>query len=133
MYLLDINIISYWMRGDLKLINRIRGFSPSDLSLSTITLAEIYYGIEKSPVKKKERRLKIDSIKSELEIFPFNEQAAVKYSIIRVELEKQGQPISERDTQIAAIALANKLCLVTHNTKEFIRIPKLRIEDWGPE
>ena len=130
MYLLDTNIISYWMRGDLKLINRMKSFSPSDLSLSTITLAEIYYGIEKSPVKKKERRLKIDSIKSELEIFPFNEQAALKYSIVRVELEKQGQPISERDTQIAAIALANKLCLVTHNIKEFIRIPKLRVEDW---
>lgn len=130
MYLLDTNIISYWMRGDLKLINRMKSFSPSDLSLSTITLAEIYYGIEKSPVKKKERRLKIDSIKSELEIFPFNEQAALKYSIVRVELEKQGQPISERGTQIAAIALANKLCLVTHNTKEFIRIPKLRVEDW---
>jgi predicted nucleic acid-binding protein len=57
-------------------------YSPSDLSLSTITLAEIYYGIEKLPVKKKERRLKIEYIKSELDIFPFNEQAAVKYGAI---------------------------------------------------
>jgi predicted nucleic acid-binding protein len=52
MYLLDTNIISYWMRGDPQLINKIKSYSPSDLSLSTITLAEIYYGIEKSPVRK---------------------------------------------------------------------------------
>ena len=130
MYLLDTNIISYWMRGDPQLINKIKNYSPSDLSLSTITLAEIYYGIEKSPIKKKERRLKIEYIKSELDIFPFNEQAAIKYGAIRAALEKLGKPISERDTQIASIALANKLCIVTHNTKEFGRIPKLKVEDW---
>ena len=79
--MLDTNIISYWMRGDPQLISKIKSYSPSDLSLSTITLAEIYYGIEKSPVKKKERRLKIEHIKSELDIYPFNEQAAVKYGI----------------------------------------------------
>ena len=130
MYLLDTNIISYWMRGDPQLINKIKNYSPSDLSLSTITLAEIYYGIEKSPIKKKGRRLKIEYIKSELDIFPFNEQAAIKYGAIRAALEKLGKPISERDTQIASIALANKLCIVTHNTKEFGRIPKLKVEDW---
>ena len=46
-------------------------------------------------------------------------------------LEKQGQPISERDLQIAINALANKLCVVTHNTKTFGRIAKLRFEDWA--
>ena len=131
MYLLDTKIISYWMRGDPQVINKIKSYSPSDLSLSTITLAEIYYGIEKSPVKKKERRLKIEYIKSELDIYPFNELAAVKYGTIRAELEKRGKPISERDTQIAAIALANKLCIGTHNPKEFRRIPKLKVEDWA--
>ena len=131
MYLLDTNIISYWMRGDQQLINKIKNYSPSDLSLATITLAEIYYGIEKSPLRKKERRLKIEYIKSELDIYPFNDQAAVKYGTIRASLEKLGTPISERDTQIASIALANKLCIVTHNTKEFGRISKLKVEDWA--
>jgi tRNA(fMet)-specific endonuclease VapC len=133
MYLLDTNIISYWMRGDPQLINKIKSYSPSDLSLSTITLAEVYYGIEKSPVKKKERRLKIEYIKSELDIFPFNEQAAKKYGALRAALEKLGKPISERDTQIASIALANRLCIVTHNTKEFGRIAKVKVEDWASE
>ena len=133
MYLLDTNIISYWMRGDPQLIDKIKSYSPSDLSLSTITLAEIYYGIEKSHIKKKERRLKIESIKSELDILPFNEQAAIKYGVIRAALEKLVKPISERDTQIASIALANKLCIVTHNIKEFGRISKLKVEDWTSE
>jgi tRNA(fMet)-specific endonuclease VapC len=61
----------------------------------------------------------------------FNDAAAVKYGSIRASLEKQGQPISERDLQIAAIAMANKLCVVTHNTKEFNRISKLKVEDWA--
>lgn len=131
MYLLDTNIISYWMRGDRKLIEKIRIHSPSELSLSAITLAEIFYGIEKSPFKKEERWLKIQRIMDELTLYPFNEKAASSYGPIRAELEKQGFPISERDLQIASIAVANNLCLVTHNVKEFSRIYQLRIEDWA--
>jgi tRNA(fMet)-specific endonuclease VapC len=131
MYLLDTNIISYWMRGDRKLIHRIKGHSPSDLSLSTITLAEIYYGIAKSPLKKDERRWKIQRIREELTLFDFNENAAMTYGFIRASLERQGLPISERDLQIASIAAANDLCLVTHNTREFSRIQQLQVEDWA--
>ena len=131
MYLLDTNIVRYWMRGDRKLIRRIKGHSPSDLSLSTITLAEIYYGIAKSPVKKDERRWKIQRIREELTLFDFNENAATTYGLIRASLEKQGLPISERDLQIASIAAANDLCLVTHNTSEFSRIQQLQVEDWA--
>ncbi len=132
-YLLDTNIVSYWMRGDEKLINKIKNHKPSELSICTVTLAEIYYGIEKSPVKKKERRHKIERISSQLEIYPFDELAARKYSIIRSQLEKDGSVISERDLQIASIAMANKLIVVTHNIKEFDRIVKLEVEDWATD
>lgn len=131
MYLLDTNIVSYWMRGDRSLMDKIRSHSPSDLSLSTITLAEILYGIEKSPVKKKERRTKIERICSQLEIHPFDEPAAEKYGLVRARLEREGLIISERDLQIASIAMANRLCIVTHNTKEFNRIKGLTVEDWA--
>jgi len=104
-YLLDTNIVSYWMRGDEKLIRKIKSHNPSELSICTVTLAEIYYGIEKSPVKKKERRDKIERISSQLEIHPFDELAARNYSIIRTQLEKVGLVISERDLQIASIAM----------------------------
>ena len=133
MYLLDTNIISYWMRGDMRVIGRIKKHAPADLSLSTITLAEILYGIEKSPIRKKERRLKIKQISSLLDLYPFDEAAAGKYSIIRSQLEREGMMISERDTQIASIAMANKLTIVTHNVKEFGRIGTLKVEDWATE
>jgi tRNA(fMet)-specific endonuclease VapC len=131
MYLLDTNIVSYWMRGHLRLLDTIQSHSPKDLSLSAITLAEIYYGIEKSPARKKERRIKIEQIRSQLEIHPFDESAAVQYGIIRAQLEKKGRMISERDLQIASIALAKRLCVVMHNTKEFNRVEKLKVEDWA--
>jgi tRNA(fMet)-specific endonuclease VapC len=131
MYLLDTNIVSYWMRGHQLLLERIKSHSPKDLSIAAITLAEIYYGIEKSPAKKKERRAKIDQIRSILEIHPFDEVAAVKYGIIRTQLEKKGLVISERDLQIASIAMANGLCVITHKTREFNRVEKLKVEDWG--
>ena len=131
MYLLDTNIISYWMRGDEGVIGRIKEHSPADLALSAITLAEILYGIEKSPVKKKARRLKIERIVLLLDLYPFGESAAEKYGVVRAQLEKEGTPISERDTQIAAIAMANRLTVVTHNVKEFNQIRELKVEDWA--
>ncbi len=133
MYLLDTNIISYWMRGDKIVIDKIKNHSPSDLSLSTVTFAEIWYGIEKSPVKKKERYLKIKQISAILKLYPFDESAAKKYAVIRTQLEREGMMISERDTQIASIAMSNKLIVVTHNMKEFGRIDKLKVEDWAVE
>ena len=130
-YLLDTNIVSYWMRGDERIIDRLKQQSPSDLSLSTITLAEIYYGIEKSPIKKKQRHAKIQRICSLLAIHVFDEPAACEYGRIRYQLERRGTVISERDMQIAAIALANKANLVTHNVREFSRIQALKVEDWA--
>lgn len=131
MYLLDTNIVSYWMRGHRPLLNRIKSHSPSDLSISTITLAEIYYGIEKSPSKKKERRIKIEQIRSILKVHPFDEAAAGKYGIIRAQLEKKGVVISERDLQIASIAVSKGLWIITHNVREFNRVENLKLEDWA--
>ncbi len=130
MVILDTNIVSYWMRGDEVILNKLKTHKPSDLSISTITLAEILYGIEKSPVKKKLRRDRIEAICSQLDIYPFDQDAARKYATIRSYLEKKGIPISERDLQIASIAVANQFRLITHNTKEFSRVPKLVVEDW---
>ena len=121
------------MRGDPTVIDRIKALAPSDLALSTITLAEIWYGIEKSPVKKIERRVKIEKIVLLLNIYDFDETAAKSYAVIRARLEKKGLVISERDTQIAAVAVANRLTLVTHNVREFLRIEGLMVEDWAAD
>ena len=131
MFLLDTNIISYWMRGDTRILNRIKRHSPADLSFSTITLAEVLYGIEKSPAKRKERRFRLGQISTLLSLYSFDDAAAGEYAAIRVQLERKGMVISERDTQIASVARANKLVVVTHNVKEFGRIENLRVEDWA--
>jgi len=68
-----------------------------------------------------------------LGLYPFEEAAAGSYAVIRVQLEKKGVVISERDTQIAAIAAANRLTVVTHNVKEFRHIENLTFEDWATE
>lgn len=133
MYLLDTNTVSYWMRGDQPIVERIRSHSPKDLSIAAITLAEIYYGIEKSLSKKKERRAKIEQIRSMLEVHPFDETAAGEYGIIRAQLEKNGIVISEGDLQIASIARAKGLCVVTHNTREYNRVERLKVQDWAED
>jgi tRNA(fMet)-specific endonuclease VapC len=119
------------MRGDQKIIKKLKKHKPYELSLSTITLAEIFYGIRKSNVKKKERLDKIESICAQIDIFPFDKTAADNYGTIRVYLERKGIPVSERDLQIASIAMANNLIVVTHNVKEFERISGLISEDWA--
>ena len=77
--------------------------------------------------------MKLKQITSLLGLYSFDETAAVKYAVIRAQLEKKGMVISERDTQIASIAMANKLTVVTHNVKEFGRIGKLNVVDWAIE
>lgn len=131
MFLLDTNIVSYWMRGDLQIIDKLKGHKPSELAFSTITLAEILYGIRNANTKRKERLHKIESICSQLQIFSFDKPVADKYGTVRVYLESRGVPISERDLQIASIAMANDLTVVTHNIKEFGRISGLRLQDWA--
>ena len=74
---------------------------------------------------------KLEHIKAQLELYPFDELAARRYSVIRTALEKNGTIISERDLQIASIAMAKKLIVVTHNVKEFERIKNLTVEDWA--
>ena len=82
-------------------------------------------------MKKKERRSKIKRISSLLSVYPFDEAAVEHYAVIRAQLEKTGEVISERDTQIAAIAVANRSTVVTQNAQEFRRIEKLTVEHSG--
>ena len=130
-YLLDTNIVSYWMRGDPRVTQRLRAHSPAEMGLSAITLAEILYGIERSPVRQVERRARLQQIAAVLHLYPFDEEAAQHYAVVRAQLERRGCPMSERDTQIAAIARAGRLTVVTHNVQEFRRVDGLAVVDWA--
>jgi tRNA(fMet)-specific endonuclease VapC len=103
--------------------------SPQDLSLCSAVKAELLYGAAKSNLAERTlARLKIffDVFTS----LPFDDRAAAAYGNIRAELEKHGTPIGPNVLMIAAIALANRLTLVTHNQREFGRVATLKLEDW---
>jgi len=97
--------------------------------LCDIVKAELYYGAYKG-TRLESNLVLYQEFFSELVSLPFDGNAAAVYGRIRARLEALGTPIGPNDLQIAAIALANDLILVTHNTREFSRVEGLRLEDW---
>jgi len=129
-YLLDTNICIYFLnRTSEKLIEHFHQLSPSEIKLSSITVAELYYGADKSKARIKNRKIAEEFV-STFQIIPFDSRCCNSYSKIRNSLEKSGTPIGPMDMLIASICLANNLMLVTNNTKEFKRIAELKLENW---
>jgi tRNA(fMet)-specific endonuclease VapC len=129
-YLLDTNVcIQYLNERSKSLTERLDSTPTSDIAVSAVVKAELYYGATKSnygvkTLTRQERFLE------EFTSLPFDDAAARVYGEIRTRLERAGTPIGAMDLLIAAIALANSLILVTHNTREFGRIAGLQVEDW---
>lgn len=132
-YLLDSNVcIRLINNSSLVVTNRLASLQPEDIVISTITLLELYYGAYRSV--QLERNLAIlQRFFSQFNIIHLDSSAAVIAGRLRAELAASGTPIGPYDVQIAAIAMANNLILVTHNTREFGRVNGLQIEDWEEE
>jgi tRNA(fMet)-specific endonuclease VapC len=103
--------------------------SIGSIGISSITLAELQYGIMKSSLPDKNREA-LEKFITPLEINDFDYKASVEYGKIRADLEGKGIPIGPLDTLIAAHARSLDLILVTNNEKEFNRIPDLKVENW---
>ena len=130
MYLLDSNICIYIINQSPKqVVNHIKKLKVHQIKLSSISLAELEYGVSKSRNREKNRNALIN-FASAFDIVEFNDNDAEVYGLIRAELEQKGQVIGPYDMQIAAQALTRDLILVTNNTAEFTRIPKLKLENW---
>jgi tRNA(fMet)-specific endonuclease VapC len=129
-YLLDTNVCVMYLNGRSDLVrDRILSTPTPDMAVCSVVKAELFYGAMKSnnPTRTLERQQQF------LERFvslPFADDAAILFGQIRARLANAGTPIGAYDLQIAAIALANSLILVTHNTREFDRVDGLQIEDW---
>ncbi len=127
-YLLDTNICSTYMRRRTRLFHRFVQHS-GRLWISSIGLSELYAWAYKqdnpSPI-----RARIDDFLRDVGVLPFEEACALRLGQLRGALLRQGTTISPIDLMIAAVALEHDLTLVTHNTKDFARIPDLRLEDW---
>jgi len=128
--LLDINTCIYYLnKSSDKLIAHFKKYSPSELRLSSITVAELFYGAEKSKAQKKNKAV-VESFIATFEILPFDEVCCKVYANVRTSLEKSGNPIGPMDLLIASISIAHNFILVTNNTGEFRRIKKLKLENW---
>lgn len=128
--MLDTNICIYIIkRKPLDVIERFKQTKISQIGVSTITLSELLYGVSKSS-KPAQNQMALAQFIAPLEILPYGDDAAQYYGTLRTHLEKQGTPIGSLDMLIAAHALSADCTLVTNNEKEFIRIPKLKIENW---
>lgn len=129
-YLLDTNTCVECLRNrHAGVVARFQSCSPRELRLCSVVVAELCYGAYKSPKPAANLTL-IQTFAAPLVSVPFDDHAADLYGRIRADLERRGQAIGPNDTMIAAIALANSLTIVTHNTAEFSRIGGLLLEDW---
>lgn len=129
MYLLDTNICIYLIKGNPAVSNQLNKFSSNIVGISTISVAELEFGVHKSVLKNKNRKA-LDKFLRPFEIISFSERAAFHYGVIRAKLEKKGKIIGAMDMLIAAHALELNRILVTNNEKEFNCIDNLRLENW---
>ncbi len=130
MYLLDTNICIYLMKKKFQTLqDRVQEESPFNMALSSVTIAELEYGIAKSNYPKKNKELLYGFV-SPFQIISFTEEDTENFGRIRAYLNRLGTPIGPYDLQIAAQCLTRDLCLVTNNVKEFERVPMLKIENW---
>lgn len=129
-YLLDTNICIYIIRKrPAAVIERMRSKQPGQVAISTITLAELEYGIARSQYPHRNRIALLEFL-SPFAILDFDQRACAEYGRIRASLEMRGRPIGPMDLLLAAQAAAGNLVLVTNNEKEFRRVEGLRIENW---
>ena len=128
--MLDTNICIYIIkRKPLNVLERFKQTEISQIGISAITLSELSYGVSKSS-KPAQNQIALAQFIAPLEILPYDDNAAQYYGNLRTQLEKQGTTIGSLDMLIAAHALSVACTLVTNNTKEFSRIPNLKIENW---
>jgi tRNA(fMet)-specific endonuclease VapC len=131
-FLLDANAwISHFRQKSPSVTQRLGQHPATDIALCSVVLAELLYGVERSgPAHRAANFALVGGLRQQFNSLPFDDSAAEEYGVIRAHLATQGMSIGPNDLMIAAIALTNKLTLVTHNTAEFSRVPGLTLEDW---
>jgi len=130
-YLLDTNICIYVIRKQPAVVLRqVQARQPGEIAISTITLAELEYGIARSHHPDRNRVALLEFLLP-FTILDFDQMASAEYGRIRSLLESKGRPVGPMDLLLAAQAKSHSLILVTNNEKEFRRIDGLRVENWA--
>ena len=129
-YLLDTNICIYIAKKKpISVLKRFEKMKSGEVAMSTITYGELLFCAEKSMHPEKTKAI-IEEISHFIPTIPISSQVGEHYGNIRSYLEKNGTPIGNNDLWIAAHARALGIILVSNNTKEFTRVPHLKIENW---
>lgn len=130
-YLLDTDICIYIIKKKPdKILRRLLKMRPEDIGISSITLSELEYGVQKSGNPERNRIALIEFL-APVDILHYDDMAAIEYGKIRTYLERQGKIIGSMDLLIASHASALGRALVTNNIKEFRRVPGLRVVNWA--
>jgi tRNA(fMet)-specific endonuclease VapC len=127
--LLDTNIVSYLLKNQFPTVEyRYEASAPGTIAVSSITEAEIFFGIARRPGA---ARLKTAAEKffAAAEVLPWESAAARTYGQLRADQERKGRPLSIEDLMIAAHALSQGLTLITHDSV-FSHVDGLKTEDW---
>ena len=131
MILLDTNICIHIINArPAAVLERFRQYRMGEIGVCSVVAAELAYGVIKGGSSR--NRQALEMFLAPLIILSFDEAAIWAYGELRAELERRGTPIGSLDTMIAAHALSEKAPLVTNNTREFARVPGLRLENWLP-
>ena len=128
-YLLDTNIVIYVIKNKPLSVLNVFNEHAGHMAISTITLAELLHGAEKSNAPARSLAV-VEDFCSRLEILPYGPKAAQHYGSIRSALEKRGQTMGVNDLHIAAHARSEGLTLVTNNLREFEHVEALQLTNW---
>jgi len=128
-YMLDTDVSIYVLKNRPPELRDLFNERSENICLSSVTVAELLYGAEKS--ERRDHNLSvIEDFTAHLDVVAFGEKAAGHYGDIRADLERKGTPIGPYDLMIAGHARSEGLVLVTNNTREFDRVSGLRVENW---
>jgi tRNA(fMet)-specific endonuclease VapC len=127
-YILDTDTCIFALKQRMGVLNRLLQESPDDIAVSAMTEAELAFGAIKSAYPERAKP-QVSAFLEPVLVLPFDSEAAQKHAEIRFAV--RSTPIGERDMVTAAVAVANGLTLVTHNTREFSRVEGLALEDWA--
>jgi len=132
MFLFDTDTITNIVkpRPSQNLLEKLAKVSKEQQYISTITISEIVYGAEKSQRPEYHLKNLENILLPAVNIVGFDTKAAYVCGRIRAELEKRGTPLDLADLEIASIAIANDLILISNNVRHFKRIPLLQFENW---
>lgn len=129
MYLLDTDTLIYWLNGNQKIERKAQSIGMDSLYYSVNSKAELYFGAYNSSYVQ-QNLSNIQTLSQKLSMRPFNDKAANHFGLIKSDLKKRGEILSDADVMIVSIAFANNFTLVTNNLKHFARIHNLVTENW---